>query len=250
MERSDRAYVHISAGMTRIGNAWIERSWSAFLGHTVGLTDRVHPREWLDASGDDFLLVCGERRITPMDLGEKEWSEAMFSLGAALTVRHAGPGVVFDVCTRVFHRASFMIRSCRIMNASNQNMSLDEIVIDRMQLSARDPEYDVFPMENGGCTGFFLDGTRGLAFAVLSGAEAAFDRSESGTTFRCTVSGLQIVPGAHCELPDMGVAFFSGERADAMAAAETIADQIRKWRVREAEQRAAARAEETAQNGG
>ena len=250
MECSDRAYVHISAGTTRIGNAWIERSWSAFLGRAVGLTDRTLARDWLNASGDDFLLICSDRRITPMDLGEKEWSEAMFSLGASLTVRHAGPGIVFDVCTRVFHRASFMMRSCRIMNASNQDMSMDEVVIDQMQLSARAPEYDVFLMEHGGCAGYLLDGSRGLAFAALSGAEAAFAPSESGTTFRCATPALQIAPGAHCELPDTGVAFFSGDRADGMSAAEMIADQIRKWRVHEAEQRAAARAEEAAQNGG
>jgi len=243
MEQSDRAYVHISAGTTRIGNAWIERSWSAFLGHTVGLTDRTHARDWLDASVDDFLLVSGERRMTPMDLGEKEWSEAMFLQGAALTVRHAGLGVVFDICTRVFHRAPFIIRSCRILNATNQGMSLDEVVIDRMQLSARAPEYDVFPMENGGYAGYLLDGGRGMVFAALPEAELAFDSSESATVARCVARSVKIAAGAHCELPDMGVVFFSGARADATVAAETITDQIRKWRTHEAELRASARAE-------
>lgn len=250
MDRSARAYVRITAGTTRIGNAWIERSWSSFLGHTVGLADRAGAREWLEASGDDFLLVSGERRMTPMDLGDKEWSEAMFSQGAALTVRHAGPDVVFDVCTRVFHRTPFIVRSCRILNASNQGMLLDEVVIDRMQLSACAPEYDVFPLENGGCAGYVLDGGRGTVFAAMPEAEITFDSSESATVVRCVARSVKIAAGAYCELPDMGIVFFSGAPADARAAAEAITDQIRKWRIHEAELRASARAEEAAQNGG
>lgn len=243
MERPDRAYVHISAGTTRIGNAWIERSWSAFLGHTVGLTDRTHPRDWIAGPGGDFLLSGGERRMTPMDLGEKEWSEALFSQGAALTARHAGPGIAFDVCTRVFHRASFMMRSCRLMNASGCALQVDEAVLDQVHLAASAPECATFALDCGGMGGYCLDRGRGLVVAALPGAAIVFDDHKQATAIRCVARAVAIAPGAYKELPDIGMAFFSGAAADAATAAETIAEQILKWRIQEEEQRALARAE-------
>ncbi len=59
--KTSRAYTEIGPAVAAIGNAWFERSWSAFIGCTMGLAQRAGTLDWLQERSPEFQIETGER---------------------------------------------------------------------------------------------------------------------------------------------------------------------------------------------
>lgn len=61
--KSERAYTLIGPGMVSIGNAWLERSWSAFVGNTVELRQKAGESDGSADRGPNSVLRLGMKPL-------------------------------------------------------------------------------------------------------------------------------------------------------------------------------------------
>ena len=122
-----RAYTYLDAGTALVGNAWLERSWSAFIGNTISMMQKADDFEWIRGKSPEFRMQVNGESIGVMELGSIEWSEMYTPFGAGLTARQMGSGLVFVMGAFAFHKAPAIIRSCRIMNVSESPATVSQV---------------------------------------------------------------------------------------------------------------------------
>lgn len=120
----DRAYAHIEKGVIRLGNAWLERRWSSFLGTTTELRLRPGDRDCLVQKSPEFHLDYGDRPLAAMDLGDLNWSESVDTHGAAVALDMQGPGVAVRLETYLFHKCPGMVRTLSVTNTGGEPVTL------------------------------------------------------------------------------------------------------------------------------
>lgn len=131
-----RAYTRIDHGGAVLGNDWLERRWSAFLGTTVELRQKLARGyvEWIAVPGPDFLLEAGGVPVTPERLGPVEWSESFNAFGGTISARRAGPGLVVDVRTTALHDLPAMVREVSVLNTGEGPVAVAVRGVDRLGL--------------------------------------------------------------------------------------------------------------------
>lgn len=116
----ERAYARIEKGVVRLGNAWLERRWSSFLGTTTELRRNPGGEECLSQRSPEFHIDYGSRPLAAMDLGDLSWSDGTDAHGAWITLDLQGPGVAVSLETLFFHRVPGQVRTLSITNTGGE----------------------------------------------------------------------------------------------------------------------------------
>ncbi len=136
-----RAYTYIDRASARLGNAYHERRWSAFMGLTVALLDKTARFDWLAApspSGEsiEFAFSSRERLFQPLDFGSVEWSEENSPMGATLVARWVGQHVDVTIRSFLFHDKPGFVRVVSVANKTVDILNLDKVMLDAFVLRA------------------------------------------------------------------------------------------------------------------
>lgn len=111
-----RASATIDKGVVRLGNAWLERRWSAFLGTTTELRRQPAWHDCLARQSPEFHVDYGSRPLAAPDLGDISWSETTDAFGASVVLELQGPGVALRLETYLFNQCPGMLRLLSITN--------------------------------------------------------------------------------------------------------------------------------------
>ncbi len=130
----DRAYTEVHRGQSRVGNRWIERTWSTFVGHTTSLLDVSEGLEWTAGLSREFSVRIDGEPLGVMDFGEVEWSEENGPVGAALTSRKKRPGLEILTHTLALHEFPALVRTLTLHNLSRHDVVASHIVLDSLGL--------------------------------------------------------------------------------------------------------------------
>ena len=130
------AYTRIDAGIVRLGNRYMERSWSALLGKTTSLYDRCTEVEWISKTSPEFQLRHQKTPIRPYDLSEMEWSEHADSLGCAVAARYASESFCMTITTRVFHGIPGLWRSYVMRNMTRETQCIDRAALELLAVAS------------------------------------------------------------------------------------------------------------------
>ena len=132
-----RAFTYIDRSIAIVGNRWIERHWSPFVGATVALVDRADGFDWINNTCGELGLDLDGRFLHPVDLGEAVWTEENSPLGATLTCMRERPDLDVCVMTLAYHDMPAMLRTIRLLNKSGAPMHLRRIVMDSVAVARK-----------------------------------------------------------------------------------------------------------------
>jgi len=232
-----RAYTLIDAGTALIGNAWLERRWSNFMGNTIGLEQKPGLVEWCRGKSPEFRIETGQASLGIMDLGYTQWSEEYSPESVTLLMEQEGPAWVLAVHTTAFHACGGLWRGCALTNSSPEVQIVHRLVLDMLPLHRT-----VACMERRENLALLSNGNQGL----LVGAEenVRVELMDSDEQF-CTITAQGpwlLEPGTTWVLPGSYLVPFTGGRDQAWAAQEQFMKAVRALRVWQLEQRMAEQA--------
>ncbi len=190
-----RAYTHITRSLVRIGNAWLERQWSAFLGTTQAFIDQPASMEWIQGQSREWLVSINGESLSPLSCGELEWTEGNTAFGAMLEACWSTPTSVLRVQTTVPHRWPAMIRQFMVYNTTEAPIQVGPITVDA--LSFHGSAWTSLPCPENmpiSCVLFTTTGnSRGLLCACPPGTTIA--RKNSETAFTLSEYCISVEPG-------------------------------------------------------
>lgn len=206
-----RAYTEVGPGTARVGNAWCERAWSAFVGNTIELTQRAGQFQWLRGDALEFQVVCDDRVFGVMELGDIEWSEERTQYAEGLVLRKQGPeGLGVLIRTYAFHDHPGMLRTFRVYNAGYTPRRIEQTAIEALALGPCEME-----ARTEASRAVFTSPGRGLLLEVERDAEnIAFAPDLAHCTIVVDGPGT-LAPGTYWDGPDTYLMPFTGEVRDA-----------------------------------
>ncbi len=229
-----RAYTEVGPGTARLGNAWWERAWSAFVGNTIELTQRAGQFQWLAGGSPEFQIHCPDRFFGIMDLGDVEWSEECTPHAAGLVLRKQGPeGVGVVICTYAFHDHPGMLRTFRVYNAGRAAADITEVSVE--VLSLRDCEISV---HSDAPRAVFTAQDHGLAIEIEEDPDAV-SLTPDGTHYAIVTPGPGLLlPGSYWDGPAVRLIPFTGDPGEHIerlcATFEDRVSSFRCWQARRA----------------
>lgn len=167
----ERAYARIEKGLVRLGNAWMERRWSAFLGTTTELRVPAGGVDCLSRKSPEFHVDYGNRPLAAMDLGDLNWSESVDDLGAAVTLDLQGPGVAIRLETCLYHRAPGLVRQLSVTNTGGESVAITRAAAEVLPL---DPDRFLSRSVQGEAEFSLMAAGEPVHYAGLRGAEGQF----------------------------------------------------------------------------
>jgi len=218
--KPDRAYVRINAGAALLGNAWLERSWSTFVGNTFELRQKAGNFAWVVGNCPEFRIATQNRVFGIMDLGDLDWSEVYTPFGAGLMARKSGPGLLFVIGSFALHENPGMLRSTRIMNISSDPITLDHVAVDvlaiphsgtRVRTHQFAREQDALAWQTDEPAAALLLRDRGLILGILGGGLFQLFQPEPGSCALVVPNGRTLEPGQVWPLPDAFLLPFTGD---------------------------------------
>ena len=132
--KDERGYTYVDHGQARVGNRWLERVWSGFMGHTTSLKQKKGDVEWAAPVSPEFSLEVAGSTLGVDDFGEVEWSEECSELGATLVATHRRPGLELRVEQLAFHDAPALLRSVSVLNIGGQVLEIGRVIIESIAL--------------------------------------------------------------------------------------------------------------------
>lgn len=129
-----RAYTYIDRGHAIVGNRWMERRWSAFLGNTTALTQKDGEFEWLDGHCAEFRVVLEDEELEVIDFGETSWSEENSPRGATLVSVQRRWGLELELRTTALHDHPAQIRFFTVRNAGMEPVRVTLVCPERLPL--------------------------------------------------------------------------------------------------------------------
>lgn len=130
---SERAYTYIDRGRAVVGNRWMERTWSAFLGNTNSLVQKAGEFEWLSGRGAEFrVAVEGAGPLEVLDFGDTAWSEENGERGATLVSVQRRPGLEVVVRTMALHEHPAFVRTVSLLNTGEDAVTVQEALVERL----------------------------------------------------------------------------------------------------------------------
>lgn len=210
-----RAYTAVDPGTARLGNAWLDRSWSAFMGQTIDLTHKPDGFSWLTGASPEigFTLRDG-RDFDVMALGEVEWSEECSPHAAGLLLRKGSPpGVGAFIRTLALHETAGLVREVRLFNTGPEPLTVASV------------RYEMLPLR--GARQVLPEGVAVLADGrgLLIGVEGAAELTPGtpggeALTISCNQPHT-LARGDHWDLPPVFVLPFAGGLGAHVAALAT-----------------------------
>lgn len=224
MPLKERAYTHIDHVRVVLGNAWLEREWSALLGHTVALTQKAGEVAWVHAESPEARIVVDGEPLGMLDLGAADWSEENNPFGALVSARYAGSRIALHLWTMALHDQAALYRGGEIANLSSQPVGIDVLgveVIPLIQAICEEDRLSVaeYPWENpGGAVAINRPGRcmvaayqQPLECHELGGSAAAYAFESR--------QPMELPPGGRMPLPEILLLLARGECAQALGAA-------------------------------
>ncbi len=224
MPVKDRAYTHIDHVRVVLGNAWLEREWSAMLGHTTSLVQKVGAVEWLHADRQEAHIVVNGDALGMLDLGAPEWSEENNPYGALICGHYTGARVGLQLWTMALHEHAALYRGGTVMNLSSEPLRLDVLGNEIIPLTQAICDEDTLivptsPWENlGGAVAINRPG-RCLVAAYQSPLEC-FELTGSAAAYAFeSRQPRELAPGERMALPELLLLIARGEPCQALGAA-------------------------------
>lgn len=131
---NDRAYTYIDRSRAVVGNRWMERTWSAFLGNTTSLLQKAGEFEWLERKGPEFRVVTDEGPLEVLDFGETAWSEENSPRGGTLVSVQSRPGIEITLRTTALHDHPAFVRTVSVLNTGGEPLTVREFLPERLPL--------------------------------------------------------------------------------------------------------------------
>jgi len=131
-----RAYTYVDRTHAIVGNYWMERTWSAFLGNTCSLLQRHCEIEWVAGASSEFELTNENCRLDVMDFGEVIWSEQNSPAGATLVCLQQRPDLEVCVKTLAYHENPGMRRRVSVRNRGHEEIIIRRITLEQLPISS------------------------------------------------------------------------------------------------------------------
>lgn len=207
------AHTRIDVGSATLANAWLTRSWSAFLGDTVSLRHRAADEEWVARSGPDLALRAEERDWHGVGLGGPSWSEEANPHGATLQAEFDRDGIVVRWRCFAFHACPAMTRVVSVHNFTDRAWDTGPVVLEQVALvgglRASVLEWDAVHIAGGGAA---------WMISADPPADAPSRKPDGGYAVRIEAA-RNLAPGAAWSLPEIAwVACADATAAAAQAA--------------------------------
>lgn len=132
---NERAYTYVDRTHAVVGNFWMERTWSAFLGNTCSLFQKRGEIEWIAGASSEFEVRDEHRSFDMMDFGEVLWSEENSPIGATLVCRQQRPDLEVCIKTLAYHDNPGMRRRVAVRNMGQEEIIIRRVTLERLPLS-------------------------------------------------------------------------------------------------------------------
>lgn len=216
-----RAYTYIDRGSARVGNSFLERSWSTFLGVTLSIRDRGTGWEWLSRkttsdsaphtqglplTGDEFLLSSTNAMFRPFDFGYVEWSEENNLSGAVLSACWTGSQVDVVMRAFAFHEHPGVVRTLSIKNKSSETLGLEQSLFESFSirkdiLTTMEPLPQITlptSWETPKCGVIATSGNRGILVAAAGKGHMLLENNTYGASHN---EIIELAPGTLLSFP-------------------------------------------------
>ncbi|MBI1318913.1 MAG: hypothetical protein GC168_08180 [Candidatus Hydrogenedens sp.] len=231
--QDERAYTHVDHTSVLLGNRWLEREWSAFMGHTVRLIHKPGNVEWLTENSPELRLACGGDVLGLMDLGAVEWSEEQSPQGASVVSRQTSDSFVVAVKTMALHDEPALFRRVTIMNRTRAEITLDAAAVELLPVelavcTGAEAVLPASPWELA--TGFSVQRAgRHLVAACEQGLTSELNEDD-GLVLR-TAEPITVPPGKTAALPEVLMMLGPGSPQQSLAANYPAASNaVRAWK--------------------
>ena len=223
--KSDRGYTRVDYGQACVGNRWLERSWSAFLGHTTSLLQRPGDTEWVAARNDEYSISVEGESLGITDFGEVEWSESLNKLGAVLVATHHHESLALRIEQTALHEAPALLRAVSLMNHGTRAVEVDAVIHDRFTLEKGDVRFltgdltrlkESDEVETGRSVGAMLRGERGLLILEEGDGAIELSAAESGVCSLCIGRKCTLAPSQRWDCGRSTLVAFEGDPHDAL----------------------------------
>lgn len=131
---SNRAYTYIDRTRAQVGNRWIERTWSTFIGNTNALVQKDGGFEWLAGRSGEYRVEIEDDEFDVMDFGDTAWSEENSVQGATLVSTQRGAGMELVIRTLAFHDHPALVRTVTVRNLGGDPLPIREVLPERLPL--------------------------------------------------------------------------------------------------------------------
>ncbi len=230
--KDERGYTYVDHGQARVGNRWLERVWSGFMGHTTSLKQKKGDVEWAAPVSPEFSLEVAGSTLGVDDFGEVEWSEECNELGATLVATHRRPGLELRVEQLAFHDAPALLRSVTLLNCGGQAIEIGLVIIESIALDNpevrfrsgdfKQPE-EAAEFAGTPALGAWVHGDRGLL--MLCEGEGGIDLG-SHTPGICSVVYQGVKRLGASERAFVGRTFLIAFEGDPSAARDTLVPDV------------------------
>lgn len=216
-----RAYARIGRLETELGNHALTRVSSTYLGNTLSLLSASNETEWLGPKSAEFSFVADNRQRSLLDVGYVEWFDDLGPLGAVLTQRRTGNGLLVTIEDVALEHKGGLLRRMHITNLSHAGIRVAQAAPLDWTLRGRT---EVLPEAPGALVcrsaaerGLFLAG-RGLMPEAMPGT------LDVGRLVSMETHDLE--PGDTVRLPVAWIAPFEGPLAEVWLKAQGTMDEI------------------------
>jgi hypothetical protein len=228
-----RAYTHADITRVCLGNAWFEREWSGFLGHSVSLLQQPGDVEWMADMGSEFRLHLGGDALGIMEFGAVGWSEEQSPFGASVVAHFDGDALAMEIRTMALHEEPGMFRRVTLQNLTDAPMTLESAALELLPMEAAVCEGAEAALPSApweGATGFAVTRPgRHVLCAAAPGLVVTLD-PEDGLTL--ALQGPVVLPaGQRVTLPEALLLLGPGVPAQSLAARFPAASNaVRAWK--------------------
>jgi hypothetical protein len=218
-----RAYTHVDYATAKVGNRWLERSWSRFMGTTNSLIEKESEREWVSANNPEFKIETDGVPLGPMELGDTNFSDTVNDLGAVITLEKSNPELVFTAETTAFHDKPVLVRKVSLRNLTDSPKVVRSIASEAITLDSNDVRFltQFFSKEESGVIADTKETTIGIEWGedgLLVGkmGEGNFDlgHSESQTCQIIVPIHNELQPGETREFGRTMLMLYQGDPLD------------------------------------
>ncbi len=129
-----RAYTYVDRTLAIVGNHWMERTWSAFLGNTCSLLQKHCEIEWVAGASSEFVVSNDDCRLDVMDFGEVTWSEQNSVAGATLVCLQQRPNLEVCVKTLAYHENPGIRRRVSVRNRGEEEVIVRRITLEQLPI--------------------------------------------------------------------------------------------------------------------
>lgn len=215
-----RATTAVDAGVVRVSNRWLARSWTAFSGVTMELQQFPGTFEWTSQRSPEFFLETNRGVVGYGETMDVEWTEELNRFGAAVAARRTGDGIEVVLRTFIFHDFPCLLRRCTVHNTSEVPLRVTRCAPDVLALRTDgtwvrthqlEQERESISWESDEDKAAILSASHGIIFGMAGGAQYELYEPDPAVCAAYTREAVVIPPLRHWTAPETYLAVFTGE---------------------------------------